>query len=316
MKAFTKYKYGGPDVLSMEDVEKPTVKKAHLLINVKANSANPADWHILRGKPFFARFSFGLFKPKDKILGADFAGMVEEVGQGVTKFKVGDRVFGEMHMGGAFAEYACAPESACGLMPDETTFSEMACAPIAGLTALQALTAHGKLKKGESVFINGSSGGVGHFAVQIAKAYGAHVTAVCSSKNLDFVKSMGADEVMAYDKENIHRYSGEFDLVLDTHGNLNFADYKRIGKRGVLVGFTTMGQMMSVLINKGISKFPLAQFTAEANNEYLNTLAILIKEGKVKPHIEKLYPSSKIPEAIASIESMRTKGKVAMSWEI
>ncbi|MBD3223929.1 MAG: zinc-binding dehydrogenase [Caldithrix sp.] len=316
MKAITKHKYDGPEVLRLEEVKKPSVKENHLLIKVKANSANPADWHILRGKPFLVRLSFGLFKPKIKILGADFAGIVEEVGPGVTKFNVGDRVFGEMSKAGAFAEYTCAPESFCGLMPEETTYNEMACVPIAGLTALQALKTHGKLKEGESVLINGSSGGVGHFAVQIAKTLGAHVTAICSSRNIDFVKSIGADKAIAYDKENIHHYNGKFDLVLDTNGNLNFADHKRMGKRGVIVGFTTMGHMMSVLLKNGFSKFSLIQFTATANNQDLSTLAKLIKEGKVKPHIEKTYPYSKIPEAIGYIESMRTRGKVAMSWDL
>jgi len=315
MKAITKYTYGGPEVLQLEEIEKPGLKEGHLMIQVKANSANPADWHILRGKPFFARFTFGLFKPKDKVLGADFAGIVEEVGQGVSKFKVGDRLFGEMLNGGAFAEYACTPENVCGLMPEGSTYHEMACVPIAGLTALQALLTHGKLKEGESVLINGSSGGVGHFAVQIAKAYGAQVTAICSSRNIDFVKSIGADKAIAYDKENIHQHHGSYDLVVDANGNLNFADYKRMGKRGVMVGFTTMAQMISVMIKKGFSKYPLAQFTAEANNEDLSTLANLIKEAKIKPHIEKTYAYSKIPEAIGYIESMRTRGKVAMSWE-
>jgi len=305
-----------PEVLRLEAIEKPILKESHLLINVKANSANPADWHILRGKPFIARFSFGLFKPKEKVLGADFAGIVEEVGQSVTKFKVGDRVFGEMLGGGAFASYASAPENVCGLMPEEATYTEMACMPMAGLTALQALLTHGKLKEGESVLINGASGGVGHFALQIGKAYGAHVTTVCSSRNIDFVKSIGADKTIAYDKENIHQHNGTYDLVLDINGNLNFSDYKRMGKRGVMVGFTSMGHMISVLIKKGFSKFPLKQFTAEANNEDLNTLANLIKKGKVKPHIEKTYSYSEIPEAIGYIELMRTRGKVAMSWEI
>ena len=316
MKAFTKHKYGGPEILGLEEVEKPTLKENQLLINVKANSANPADWHILRGKPYFARLSFGLFKPKNQILGADFAGIVEEVGQGVTRFKVGDRVFGENLKGGAFAEYTCAPETACGLMPDEADYNEMACVPIAGLTALQALIAHGKLKEGESVLINGSSGGVGHFTVQIAKAYGAHVTAVCSNRNIDFVKSIGAEKTFAYDKENIHLHKEDYDLIVDTNGNLNHADFKRMGKRGVIVGFTTMVHMISVLLKKGFSNFPLSQFTAKANSEDLNTLSKLIKDGKVKPHIEKIYPYSKIPEAIGYIESMRTRGKVAMSWEL
>jgi NADPH:quinone reductase-like Zn-dependent oxidoreductase len=201
-------------------------------------------------------------------------------------------------------------------MPDGAEYTEMACVPIAGLTALQALITHGKLKEGESVLINGSSGGVGHFAVQIAKAHGAHVTAVCSSSNIEFVKSIGADKTLAYDKQDIHQCNELFDLVVDTHGNLNHSDYKRMGKRGVMVGFTTLGHMISVLLNKAFSRFPLTQFTAEANHEDLYTLAKLIEDGKVKPHIEKTYPYAKIPEAIASIESMRTRGKVAMSWDL
>lgn len=316
MKAITKHKYGGPGVLCLEEVEKPKVKENHLLVSVKSNSANPADWHILRGRPFFARLTLGFFKPKVKILGADFAGIVEKVGQGVTKFKAGDRVFGEMLKGGAFAESICAPETACGIMPEVANYNEMACFPIAGLTALQALIVHGKLKDGESVLINGSSGGVGHFAVQIAKAYGAHVTAVCSSRNIDFVKSIGADETIAYDKKDIHLHKEAYDLIVDTNGNLNHSDYQRMGKRGVLVGFTTMGNLISVLLKKGFSNFPLTHFTAEANTEDLNTLSKLIKDGKLKPHIEKIYPYSKIPEAIGYIESLRTRGKVAMSWDL
>ena len=315
MKAITKHKYGSPEILQLEEVEKPKVKEKHLLIHVKANSVNPADWHILRGKPLFARLSMGLFKPKDNILGADFAGIVEEIGSGVTRFQVGDKVFGEFMDGGAFAEYACVPETACGHIPDGIDDIEMAAVPIAGLTALQALITHGKLKAGESVLVNGSSGGVGHFTVQIAKAYGAQVTAVCSSRNIDFVKSIGADKVIAYDQENIHQHSGKYDLVVDTNGNLNYADYKRMGKRGIMVGFTTLGHMMNVLLKNIFSKFSLRVFTAQANSEDLNTLARLIKEGKVKPHIEKTYPYAEIPEAIAYIESMRTRGKVAIIWD-
>ncbi len=315
MKAFTKTKYGGPEVLQLEEVEKPSLKNDHILVKVEANSVNPADWHILRGEPFFARFSFGLFKPKDKIIGADFAGIVEEVGANVKHFRIGDRVFGETLKGGAFAEYTCAPANVCAIMPEGTGFPEMASVPIAGVTALQALITHGQLKEGESVFINGSSGGVGHFAVQIAKAYGAKVTAVCSSKNIGFVKSLGADQVIAYDKENIHQHDGKYNLIIDTHGNLSHKDYKRLGQRGVTVGFTTMGHMISLLLKRAFSKFPLAQFTAEANTKDFETLASLIQNGKIKVHIEKIYSYKEIPKAIHHIEAMRTKGKVAMSWE-
>ncbi|MDX1941064.1 MAG: NAD(P)-dependent alcohol dehydrogenase [Saprospiraceae bacterium] len=315
MKAFTKTKYGGPEVLQLEEVEKPTVKADHLLVKVVANSANPADWHILRGKPFFARFTFGLFKPKYKILGADFAGIVEAVGKNVTHFKVGDRVFGETLEGGAFAEYTCVAANVCGIMPEGTSFAEMASVPIAGVTALQALLTHGKLKAGESVLINGASGGVGHFAVQIAKTYGAKITAVCSSKNVDFVKTLGADEVIAYDQENIYQHNGKYDLIIDTNGNLYHKDYKRMGKRGVMVGFTTLGHMFSLLLKRAFNKFPIAQFTAEANTKDLETLAALIQDGKVKVHIEKTYSYKDIPAAISYIEAMHTRGKVAMVWE-
>ncbi|MDO1446427.1 NAD(P)-dependent alcohol dehydrogenase [Rhodocytophaga aerolata] len=315
MKAITKTTYGGPEILKLEEVEKPQLKDDHLLVRVMANSANPADWHILRGKPFFARFTFGLFRPKDKILGADFAGVVEKVGSQVAQFQVGDRVFGESLQGGAFAEYICAPASVCAKMPEGVAFPIMASVPIAGLTALQAVTTHGQVKEGESVLINGSSGGVGHFAVQLAKVYGTKVTAVCSSKNREFVKALGADHVIAYDQEDIHQHTGNYDLVIDTHGNLSFGDYQRMGKRGVMVGFTTMGHMSSVLLQKAVSRFPLIQFTAQANTKDLETLAIYIQQGKIKVHLEKTYSYKEIPQAIRHIEAMHTRGKVAMVWK-
>ena len=315
MKAYTKTIYGGPEVLKLEEVERPELKDDHILVKVMANSANPADWHIIRGKPFFARFSFGLFKPKDKIPGTDFAGIVEAVGKNVTHFKTGDRVFGESLKGGAFAEYISVPAAVCATMPVTANFSEMAAVPVAGLTALQAIVTHGMIREGEKVLINGSSGGVGHFAVQVAKAYGAKVTAICSSKNMEFVKSLGADEVIAYDKENIHQHNGKYDLVADINGNLNYKDFRRMGQRGVSVGFTSMGHMMALLLNKAVSKFPLTQFTAVANARDLETLALLVQSGKVKAHIEKTYSYKQIPEAIGYIEAMRTRGKVVMVWE-
>jgi NADPH:quinone reductase-like Zn-dependent oxidoreductase len=314
MKAFVKTTYGGPEILRLEDVEKPALKDDHMLVKIMANSANPVDWHTIRGKPLFARFTFGLFKPKDKIPGADFAGIVEQTGNGVSNFKKGDKVFGESLAGGAFAEYASVPADVCAAMPEGTEFSEMAGLPIAGLTALQAVVDHGQLKAGESVLINGASGGVGHFAVQIAKAYGARVTAVCSEKNKEFVKSLGAGQVICYDKENIHLHNGKYDLIIDTHGNLTFSDFKRMGNRGVMVGFTTMGHMMSVMASKAFGKFPLTQFTATANSHDLETLAALIRDKKIRVHIDKSYSYTQIPEALAYIEAMHTMGKVVMVW--
>ena len=315
MKAYIKTHYGGPEVLQLQEVEKPSLEAAHILVKVAANSANPADWHILRGKPFFARFSFGLFRPKQKIPGSDFAGIVEERGSDVSNFKPGDKVFGESLSGGAFAEYNSVPANVCAIMPEGTGFTEMAGVPIAGITALQALTTKGQLKEGESVLINGSSGGVGHFTVQIAKAFGAEVTAVCSARNTEFVRSLGADHVIAYDEENIHQHDGRYNLIVDTHGNLTHSDYTRMGQRGVSLGFTTMGQMASLLFKSAFSKFPLAQFTAEMNTKDLEILASLIQSKKIKVHIDRTYPYNKIPEAISYIETMRTRGKVVMVWE-
>ena len=315
MQAFTRTKYGGPEVLHLAEVEKPIVKDDHILISIQANSVNPADWHILRGKPLFARFTFGLFKPTHKIPGVDFAGIVEQTGKNVTDFKVGDRVFGETLAGGAFAAFASIPANVCAVMPKEISFAEMAGVPVAGITVLQALITHGKLKAGETVLINGASGGVGHFAVQIAKAYGAIVTGVCSGKNMDFVKSLGADYVIAYDKENIHQHKGKYNLIIDANGNLTYQDYKRMGERGVIVGFTTMGHMISLLLKKTIGKLPLIQFTAEANTTDLETLATLIQTKQIKVYIEKTYAYTEIPQAISYIEGMRTKGKVAIIWK-
>lgn len=315
MKAWTKHKYGGPDVLQLEEIDKPKPKDGQLLVRIKANSANPADWHILRGDPFFARFSTGLFKPKEKVLGADFAAVVEELGEGVTHFKPGDHVFGESMETGVFAEYACIPANICAKMPASPDFPEMAGVPIAGLTALQALITHGKIKAGETVLINGASGGVGHFAVQIAKAYGAGVTGVCSASKRDFVRSLGADQVIAYDEKDIHSHEGNYDLVIDVHGNLHHSDFRRMGKRGILVGFTGLGHMFAVLAANVFRKFPFKIFTAEPNTNDLQTLADLVEKGKVKTHIDKMYTYREIPDAIAFIEEMRTRGKVVMVWE-
>lgn len=314
MKAFIKTKYGGPEILRFEEVERPSVKADEVLVEVMANSVNPADWHILRGKPYFARLSYGLLKPKYKIPGTDFAGVVVKAGTNVTHLKAGDKVFGHHLKGGAFAEYISVPANSCALMPTSTDYTEMACVPLAGSTAYQALVIHGQLRKNETVLINGGSGGVGHFAVQIAKACGAKVTAVCSSKNADFVAGLGADQVIAYDKEDIHQHEGRYDLVIDTNGNLSHADYKRMGKRGVMVGFTTMGHMMSVLVRKAFSRFPLAQFTAEADTMDLDVLGTLIYKNKLKVHLTQTYSQHDIPEALSYIEKMRTKGKIAIRW--
>ncbi len=314
MKAITKYRYGGPEVLNYESVPHPLPQGNEVLVKVMANSANPADWHIMRGKPYFARLQFGLSKPTQAILGSDFAGIVEAIGPEVQNLKPGDRVFGE-NMQGAFAEYCLSKESVMARMPQESSFEEMAGLPIAGLTAYQGLLEHGKLKSGERVLINGASGGVGHFALQIAKAYGARVSAVCSSKNKDFVKNLGAETVLAYDDPAWASYQEQHDLVVDCHGNLKHADLKRLGRRAVLIGFTGMAPMLRLLACNMFSKYPLAQFTAQARKEDLEMLAQLVEEGQVQTHIDRSYAAPEIPLAIAYIEKMRTRGKVVMRWE-
>lgn len=313
MKAITKYKYGGPEVLQLENVLIPEPAEDEILIKVAANSANPADWHIMRGAPFLARLSFGLFKPKNLVLGSDVAGTVEAVGKSVKQYSVGDLVFGEL-LEGAFAEYALAKEKQIAKFPKGPSFEEMAALPIAGLTAWQGLHEQGQIKKGERVLINGASGGVGHYAVQIAKAAGADVTGICSSRNSDFVKSLGADQVIAYDLVDLRQINDQHDLIIDVHGNLKFSDLKRMGRRAVLIGFVGMRHMMGVLLGGLFNKYKIAQFTAEARSEDLNSLAQLMQEGQLKPHIEQVYPAEDIPKAIAHIEKMRTRGKVVMAW--
>ncbi len=312
MKAITKEKYGGPEVLTLKEIERPETKPEHILVKVKANAVNPADWHIMRGEPKLARLSFGLFKPKDKVLGADFSGVVEDASNS-KRFKQDDRVYGESLKGGAFAEFNLVEETSCALIPEGLSFEEMAASPIAGLTALQALITHGKLKKGESVLVNGASGGVGHFAIQIAKAYGAEVIGVCSSRNVSFVDSLGADDVIAYDKDSIHKHNKKYDLVLDCHGNLTHGDHKRMGKRSVVIGFTTLTHMLGVMLTNIVKRHPIQVFTAKANTRDLNTLAELMKERKVKVQIDKQFNFEDTAKAIAYIEKMRTRGKVVMT---
>ena len=253
------------------------------------------------------------------MLGADFAGIVETCGEGVDHFKPGDLVYGESLRGGAFAEFVAVSADACGKVPagvepGSAHFTEFAGLPVAGLTALQAFVTHGKLKKGESVLINGSSGGVGHLAVQIAKHYGARVSAVCSSAKADFVRSLGADEVIAYDQDDIHQHEKTYDLILDTHGNLRYKDFKRMGRRAILIGFTNMRNTIAVLLQCAISKYPLVHFTAEANRADLDTMASLLQSKSIRVHIEKTYPYNDIPDAISHIEKMHTRGKVTMTW--
>ncbi len=313
MKAYVRHKFGGPEVLQIEEVEKPSPADDEILVRIKAISVNPVEWHRLRGTPFFMRLVTRPFKPKNKLIGSDFAGIVEAVGTHITKFEVGDEVFGEASLG-SFGEYNCVKLHMLAHKPENASFEEAACLGVAGLTALQGIRDYGRLCAGEKVLINGAAGGVGHYSVQIAKALGAEVTAVCSTGNIDFVRSIGASHVVDYSKHDIHKHNGQYDLVVDVHGNLNFSDYRRMAGRGVMIGFVGTGHMMGLLLRKAFSKMKIEQFTAQPKAEDLEFLAKYYSESKLRTNLDRTFSFEQLPEAIAFIERMHTSGKVAVSY--
>ena len=250
MKAIIFTQYGSPDVLQLTDLEKPTPKDNEVLVKIHAASANPLDWHRMRGAPFLARLNNGLQKPKNTMIGADIAGRVEALGKNVTQFQLGDEVFGDISTGG-FAEYACASEELLALKPVNTSFEAAAAVPVAAFTALQGLRGKGQIRQGQKVLINGASGGVGTFAVQIAKSYGTEVTGVCSTRNLDLVRSIGADHVIDYTKEDFTRNGQRYDLVFDAVGNRSVSDLQRaLSPNGIcaVAGFTSLSRLFQVIL--------------------------------------------------------------------
>lgn len=300
--------------MHLGETEKPTAGEGQILVRIMANSINPADWHFLRGDPAIARLAFGLLKPRSSVIGVDFSGVVESVGPGVNMFREGDRVFGENVQCGAFAEFMAVDAKVCAHMPPGVGFAEMACAPVAGITALQGLHEHGKVQQGESVFINGSSGGVGHLAVQMAKAAKAVVTAVCSSRNVEFVQGLGADHVIPYDQEDLDHHKGRYDLVVDVQGTLAPGTMRSLGKRAVMIGFTTLGHMFHSVMSHKFSRYPFTFFTAKANTADLEKVARMMADGVIRIYMEKTYSYLEIPDAIRHVESFRTRGKVAVEW--
>jgi NADPH:quinone reductase-like Zn-dependent oxidoreductase len=318
MKAYRQYRYGSPDVLHLEDIDLPDPGEGQLQVRVQAVSVNPLDWHLMRATPFFVRFSTGLFAPKKKGIGADFSGVVEKVGPGVTEYAVGDEVFGEGRE--AFAELVNVSVKHLAKKPGNMSFSQAAAIPVAGLTALQGLRDHGRLAAGQSVLINGASGGVGTFAVQIAKAYGAGVTGVCSHRNLELVSSLGADRVLDYTKEDFLDSGQQYDLVMDVAGSRKVAESLRAVKPGgrlILIGMTRFGLLISNLIRgpklarKAGKHF--ANFTAVAQSKDLKTLAELCESGKLIPAIDRSFPFDQLPNAIKYIETMRASAKVVVT---
>ena len=320
MKAIIFPKYGSPDVLQLKEVEKPTPKDNEVLIKVHAASANPLDWHRMRGEPFLARMGEGFLKPKNPKLGADIAGRVEAVGSNVTEFQPGDEVFGSVGAGG-FAEYVCAREKYFVLKPGNLSFEEAAAAPVVGFTALQGLRDTGQIQAGQKVLINGASGGVGTFAVQIAKSYGAEVTGVCSTRNLDMVRSIGADHVIDYTREDFTRNGQHFDLIYDAVGNRSVSDYKRaLSPQGICViaGFTSLSRLfehmvLGPLVSKTGSKQIGLQGIATTPKKDLLVIKELLEAGKVVPVIDKSYPLSETAEAIRYLEKGHARGKVVIT---
>jgi len=321
MKAIVYHRYGSPDVLELKEIDTPAVEDGQVLIRVHAASVNPLDWHFMRGLPYLVRIKAGLRRPKVSRLGADVAGQVESVGKNVTRFQPGDEVFGACT--GAFAEYACASESALAPKPANVTFEQAAAVPVAALSALQGLRDKGRIQPGQKVLINGAAGGVGTFAVQIAKVFGADVTGVCSTRNVEMVRSIGADQVIDYTQEDFTKSGRRYDLILDSVGNHSLSGFRRaLTAEGtlVLVGGPDsgrwvgplMGMLKAVVLSRFVSQ-KLLPFLAKRSKDDLIVLKELIEAGKVIPIIDRRYPLSEVPEAIRYLEEGHARGKVVIT---
>jgi NADPH:quinone reductase-like Zn-dependent oxidoreductase len=321
MKAIVYKKYGPPDVLEVTEVDKPIPTDNQVLIKVHASSLNFGNLVLLKGEPFIARFAFGLFKPKYSIPGGDIAGTIEAVGKDVTQFQPGDEVFGDLSGcgWGGLAEYAAVPEKALALKPVNLSFEEAAAVPMAGVTALQSLRNKGKIQPGQKVLINGASGGVGTFAVQIAKSFGAEVTGVCSTRNVDILQSLGADHVIDYSKEKFTDNNQRYDLILGVNGHQPLSDYKRALKpNGIFihVGGSEAQMFQAMTLGAWISKtsnIKMGSFLQRANQKDLVFVKELLEAGKVKPVIDKQYSLNEVAEAFRYFEQGHAQGKVVIT---
>ena len=322
MKAVICTGYGPPGILKIESTGKPVPKENEVLVKVKAAPVNAGDWHVLKGEPFLVRFVFGLTKPKHRIPGSDFAGVVKEVGSSVTKFKSGDEVFGYMANNGfgTYAGYVCAPENVISHKPANASFEEAASLPVSAMTPLQALRDHGNIKKGQDVLINGASGGVGSFAVQIAKSYGVNVTGVCSTANVEYVKSLGADEVIDYKIEDFTKTGKRYDLIIDTAAHHSLSDYKKVLKpsgRYVMIGGPVSNLLKIMLFGgmMGSGGRKLSNMLMKFNQEDMDVLKSLYEEEKLKVHINKKFPLIEINEAFEYYEKGGVNGKIVVKTE-
>jgi NADPH:quinone reductase-like Zn-dependent oxidoreductase len=324
MKAYVYRDFGSPDVLRLEKVDKPVPNDNQLLIRVRGVSVNPLDWHYMEGTPYLGRlFEFGILKPANTRLGVDYSGTVEAVGKDITQFKPGDEVYGNRF--GAFAEYICATDKALALKPANLTFEQAASIPVAAVTALQGLRDKGKLQPGQKVLINGASGGVGTFAVQLAKTMGAEVTGVCSGRNMDLVRSLGADRVIDYTKEDFTKGGQRYDLIIDNVGNRSALECARVlnpqGKLVMIGGggpedqgfFGPLINPLKMLFLKPFITQEVGSMLAQMTHQDLKILADLIEAGKVTPVIDKTYPFNQLPEAMRYLETGRARGKVVVT---
>jgi NADPH:quinone reductase-like Zn-dependent oxidoreductase len=322
MKAIVYHKYGSPDVLELRDVEKPVPKEDEVLVRVCASSVNPAEWYAMTGL-LIARIGGGLLKPKETRLGVDFAGVVEAVGSGVTQFKPGDEVFGGRS--GAFAEYVCV-RKAIAHKPANVTFEEAAAVGTAAITALQGLRDYGQVKPGQHVLINGASGGVGTFAVQIAKAFGAELTAVCSTRNVEMVHSLGADHVVDYTHEDFTRSGQHYDLFFDIAGGRSWSECKRVLKPEatfVIVGapkgnrvLGPLGHVIKIRLGALRASQKVLFFIAKFNREDMVVLKELLESGKVRPVIDRTYPFSETAEALRYLGTGHARAKVVITMAL
>jgi len=322
MKAIVYCDYGSADVLKLEDVEKPTPGDSQVLVRVRAAAVNPLDWHYMRGTPYFMRLDAGLRKPKVIRLGVDFAGTVESVGRSVTRLKPGDDVFGART--GALAEYVTVAADRIVLKPGNMTFEQAAAVPVAAVTALQGLRDQGQVRAGQQVLINGASGGVGTFAVQIAKSLGAHVTGVCSTRNVEMVRSIGADEVVDYTKADYTKGAPRYDVIIDNVGNHSLLDNRRVLKPGgkyVIVGgpsgrwIDPLPRVFGAIVVSWFVGEDLRFFLARVNPKDLTVLRDLMEAGKVTPVIDRRYKLAEAAAAIRYLEEGHARGKVVITIE-
>ena len=317
MKAIVQHKYGAPDVLALGEVDKPAVGDDEVLVEVHASSVNPADWHMSTGTPYLVRPQAGLRTPKQTIPGKDVAGTIVAIGEGVTEPRVGDDVYGEVD-GGAFAEYVAVRADLLAPKPANLTFEEAAAVPLAAFTALQGVRDKGQVRPGQHVLVNGASGGVGIFAVQIAKALGAEVTAVCSTKNADMVRSIGADQVIDYTKDDFSAGEQRYDVMIDNVGTGSLSDCRRVLNSDgvyVMIGgpkhrwLGPVRRMIAAMVYFRFVSQNFQWFVATPNRNDLDYLTELIEDGKVTPVIDRRYALAEVPEAMAYLGKGHTRGK-------